>query len=69
MSYTRDHGIDSVEFDVLYPGLTYDRFGGEYRFQILQLFNFAGGVKDGDTNKHRFSLFPFYLQQRSVGPF
>src|SRR5688572_25907796 len=29
MSYTRDHGVDSVEFDVLYPGLTYDRFGGE----------------------------------------
>jgi hypothetical protein len=68
MSYTRDYGIDSVEFDVLYPGLTYDRFGGEYRFQILQLFNFAGGVKDGDTNKHRFSLFPFYLQQRSSDP-
>jgi hypothetical protein len=68
MSYTRDHGIDSVEFDVLYPGLTYDRFGGEYRFQILQLFNFAGGVKEGDTNKHRFALFPFYLQQRSSDP-
>ncbi len=68
MSYTRDYGVDSVEFDVLYPGLTYDRFGGEYRFQILQLFNFAGGVKDSDTNKHRFSLFPIYLQQRSSDP-
>jgi hypothetical protein len=65
MSYTHDRGIDSTEFDVLYPILTYDRFGAEYRFQIFQLFTFAGGAVQGDTNKHRFSLFPIYLQQRS----
>jgi len=68
MSYTHDAGIDSTEFDFLYPILTYDRFGKEYRFQIGQLFNFGGGVKEGETNKHRFSLFPIYLQQRSEDP-
>ena len=65
MSYTRDAGVPSVEFDILYPLLTYDRFGAEYRFQIFQLFNFAGGNVENETNKHRFSLFPLYLQQRS----
>ena len=65
MSYTSDEGVPSVEFDILYPLLTYDRFGAEYRFQIFQLFNFAGGNVENETNKHRFSLFPFYLQQRS----
>jgi hypothetical protein len=64
-SYAHDRGIDSTEFDVLYPALTYDRYGDEYRFQIFQVFNFAGGNTQSDTNKHRFSLFPFYLQQRS----
>jgi len=68
MSYTRDPVLPSTEFDLLYPLLTYDLFGAEYRFQIFQLFNFAGGVSRGDTNKHRFSLFPIYLQQRSADP-
>ena len=68
MSYTHDRGVDGTEFDILYPILTYDRTGGEYRFQILQLFNFAGGVKEAETNKHRFSLFPVYLQQISDDP-
>ena len=66
ISYTHDRGVDSTEFDVLYPGLTYDRYGAEYRFQILQLFSFSGGEMQSGTNKHRFSLFPIYLQQRSA---
>ena len=68
MSYTHDRGVDSTEFDILYPILTYDRFGAEYRFQIFQVFNFAGGQKQDTTNAHRFALFPFYLQQRSSIP-
>jgi hypothetical protein len=66
LSSSRDVGINSREVDVLYPVLTFDRFGSEYRFQIFQLFSFAGGQDQSGTNKHRFSLFPFYLQQRSV---
>jgi hypothetical protein len=65
MSYTTDRGVDSSEFDLLYPALTYDRYGAEYRFQIFQLFSFSGGEMQSGTNKHRFSLFPVYLQQRS----
>src|SRR6266480_3329063 len=32
-SWTIDPDVESEEFDFLYPFLTYDRFGREYRFQ------------------------------------
>ncbi|MEW6303455.1 MAG: hypothetical protein AB1705_08300 [Verrucomicrobiota bacterium] len=59
---------DFTEIDVLYPLLTYDRFGTEYRFQILQIFSFAGGQTMEEVEKKRFTLFPFYFQQRSTDP-
>lgn len=65
-SRTDDTGADLTEVDVLYPVLTYDRFGAEYRFQILQLFSFAGGQNQAGNGSERFSLFPFYFQQRSA---
>lgn len=69
VAYSSDSGTDSSELDMLYPILTYDRFGPEYRFQIFQLFSFAGGEKlrDGEM-KRRFTLFPIYFQQRSSKP-
>ena len=39
-SYTSIQDDDFEEFDFLYPLLTYDRFGNEYRFQIFQVFYF-----------------------------
>ncbi|MFM2294039.1 MAG: hypothetical protein RLZZ350_452, partial [Verrucomicrobiota bacterium] len=54
--------------DFLYPLLTYDRFGTEHRFQILQLFSFAGGQNQSAQEQKRFTLFPFYFQQRSPNP-
>lgn len=66
MSSLHDTNTDSGEFDFLYPVITYDRFGPEYRFQILQLFAFAGGGLQSGETKHRFTLFPFYFQQRST---
>ena len=65
-SRVQDFGTDSEEFDVLYPLLTYDRFGAEYRFHIFQLFSFSGGQTQSDIRKDRFTLFPFYFQQRSA---
>ena len=67
-SHTLDTDADSEEDDFLYPLLTYDRFGSEYRFQILQLFSFAGGQNQKEEPQRRFSLFPFYFQQRSPNP-
>jgi len=67
-SYVLDEETDFSEFDLLYPIITYDRFGPEYRFQIFQLFAFAGGQTYSETNVHRFTLFPIYFHQWSADP-
>jgi hypothetical protein len=56
---------DSAEFDFLYPLVTYDRYGAEYRFQILQLLSFSGGEDQAAQGVDRFTVFPIYFQQRS----
>ena len=68
ISRTEDQSLEYLEWDFLYPLLSYDQFGQEYRFHIFQLFNFSGGGDVEGTNRHRFSLFPFYFQQRSKNP-
>lgn len=65
-SYTRDSDTDFSEFDLAYPILTYDRFGREYRWQFFQVFSFAGGQDPSENMARRFTLFPFYFQQRST---
>jgi hypothetical protein len=67
-SDTRDTVTDSEEFDLLYPLLTLDRYGTEHRFQIFQLFSFTGGQNQRANTQRRFTLFPFYFQQRSPEP-
>jgi len=66
VSHAEDPVIDDEEFDFAYPVLTYDRFGAEYRWQIFQVFSFAGGANPDDSSTRRFTLFPIYFQQRST---
>ena len=68
LAHTEDPTVEYKEFDFAYPVLTYDRFGAEYRWQILQIFNFAGGQNPDDSKDRRFTLFPIYFQQRSTDP-
>lgn len=67
-SYTRDKIADAEEFDLAYPLMTYDRFGSEYRWQLFQLLSLAGGQNQKETAQNRFTIFPFYFQQRSPDP-
>ncbi|MEP6663326.1 MAG: hypothetical protein ABJC04_06630 [Verrucomicrobiota bacterium] len=67
-SCARDPDVESTEWDFLYPILTYDQYGAEYRFQILQVFAFAGGHSQEEEKARRFTLFPIYFQQRSDEP-
>ena len=67
-SYSLNEDLDYESIDILWKGITYDRYGTEYRFQIVQLFSFAGGQTQSETNASRFTLFPFYFQQRSGIP-
>jgi len=66
MSYYVDEGIDARRFDFLYPVMTYRRVGEEYRWQFFQVFNTTGSQNQEETNPKRFSIYPFYLQQRST---
>jgi len=65
LSYTRDPATESKEFDFLYPVVTYDRYGEQYRWQVFQVLSFAGGPTQRETARDRFTLFPLYFQQRS----
>src|SRR6266540_327184 len=65
-SYGRNDDTDFEEFDFLWKVATYNRYGPEYRFQLVQWFSFAGGGTQSGTNVHRFTLFPIYFQQRSA---
>ena len=56
---------ESEDYDLLYPLLTYEIYGREYRWQFCQLLSFAGGRNQTDVPRNRFTLFPLYFQQRS----
>ena len=68
LSYHTDSATDFTEFDLLYPLLTYDRFGAERRLQVLQLLSFAGSETTESEIKKRFTLFPFFFHQSSSHP-
>jgi hypothetical protein len=67
-STVRNEGVENRSFDLVYPFITYDRYGQEYRFQIFQLFSFSGGESLSETIKKRTTLFPFYFRQQSTDP-
>ena len=68
LSYTRDPETESREFDFLYPIMTYDRYGDQYRWQLFQVLSFTGGPTQQETARDRVTLFPLYFQQRSSDP-
>jgi hypothetical protein len=68
LSYARDPAVDLVEFDFAYPLMSYDRYGSQFRWHFFQLLSFAGGPTQGEANRNRLTLFPFYFQQRSSDP-
>jgi hypothetical protein len=64
-SHDTNSAVESREDDFVYPLLTYERYGTQYRWQFIQLLSFAGGQEQNDSEKRRFTIFPFYFQQRS----
>jgi hypothetical protein len=67
-SSTRDPAVELEEIDFVYPLLTYDRYGAQYRWQLFQLWSFSGGPTQQEPARNRFTLFPLYFQQRSSDP-
>ncbi|MCX6923943.1 MAG: hypothetical protein NT154_12155 [Verrucomicrobia bacterium] len=68
LSVTRDPETESKEVDFLYPVMTYDRYGEQYRWQLFQILSFTGGPTQKENPRDRFTLFPLYFQQRSSDP-
>jgi hypothetical protein len=68
ISYTSDEAVGLKELDILYPVLTYDRYGDQYRWQLGQIFAFSGGPSAEAESRHRFTIFPIYFQSRSSDP-
>jgi hypothetical protein len=62
----KDDLVDSSEYDILYPILTYEHYSDEWRWQFCQLLAFAGGRQPDEFKTRQFTLFPFYFQQRSL---
>lgn len=57
--------VEWSEWEILYPLLSYRRFGAEYRFQILEMISFSGGRASTENGAEKFTIFPFYFQQRA----
>ena len=68
LSHTTDRSLDLEEFDFLYPLLTYDRYGSEYKLRWFLLTTASGGQDQQANPRRRFTIFPFYFQQRSPDP-
>jgi hypothetical protein len=68
MAHTSDRGTDSEEFTFVYPLMSYIRYGEQYRWHLFQLLSWAGGPSQTETERKRFTFFPFYFQQRSSDP-
>ena len=68
LSQTEDPAAELKEFDFLYPVMTYDRYGQQYRWQLCQVLSFSGGPTQREDARDRFTLFPIYFQQRSSDP-
>ncbi|NBR84212.1 MAG: hypothetical protein EB141_09695 [Verrucomicrobia bacterium] len=67
-SHLVNPGVEAEEYDFLYPLLTFDRYGAEYRWQLFQLLSFSGGQSQEEKRSDKFSVFPFYFQRRSADP-
>lgn len=65
-SRTTSEELEYEEIDLAYPLLTYDRFGGEKRIQLLQMLSFSV-ARDQDLNdRGKLTIFPVYYHQRST---
>lgn len=68
LSHVEDAATERSEYEFLYPLFTFDRFGTEYRAQLMQVFNVAGGGTVHGETKRRETIFPIYFRQKSDNP-
>jgi len=67
-SCLRRPSVEGFSWDFLYPLMTYDRYGEEYKLQVAQLLSFSGGQSQAGAMSRGFSLFPLLFFKRSDDP-
>ena len=75
--WRKDTAPDRLEWEFLYPVMSYSRVEEDSKFQFLQILNFRHEGSDPKAREHRFDLFPFYMsgttetgeEYRAVFPF
>lgn len=60
--------VEMEEYDILYPILSYDRFGAESRWHLFQFLSFSQASTQEEQSAKKFTIFPFYFQSRSADP-
>lgn len=65
-NWNAEPAVERVSWDLAYPVITYDRYGPEWRLQVLQLLRFTGGATQDAARTRSFTLFPFFWFRRSA---
>jgi hypothetical protein len=68
VSYQHEPGVERTQAEFLYPLVSFDQYGSQYRFHILQFLSWSGGQSTVGPEKRRFTVFPFWFSQRSGDP-
>ncbi len=56
-----DRQLDRLEWEALYPLMSYSRVGQDWEFQFIQLLNFRAEGSQPQERERRHDFFPFYL--------
>jgi hypothetical protein len=68
VSYQHEPGVERTQAEFLYPLVSFDQYGSQYRFHLLQFVSWSGGQGNAGPGKDRFTLFPFWFSQHSDDP-
>ena len=58
--------MEKEELNILYPAISYRRYGTEWKAHVFQFLEFAGGNTVDDETKKRTTVFPFFFRQKST---
>jgi hypothetical protein len=58
VSYQHEPGVERTQAEFLYPLVSFDQYGSQYRFHIVQFLSWSGGESTVGPDKRRFTLFP-----------
>ncbi len=63
--WRKDTAPDRLEWEFLYPLMSYRRVEEDAKFQFLQILNFRHEGSDPEAREEHFDLFPFYLSGKT----